>query len=275
MDIRLIVTDLDGTLLMPDGTVSERTRRALLACEKRGIPVVFASGRTFESLSGLARTLGLNSPIISANGARVDLSPSGPAILEDYLPEQLADEVLKILIASEMYVECYSGNAIYFLHPEKSPFPGWPGSRESVTIEGIRQRFVVGEDAMIREAGHRAYKFAVCSRNAAALDRVRQQLLPLNAALNSAFPFNIEIMEKGRGKGRALKVLTEHLGLSKDQVMAFGDGSNDLEMLQEAGVSVAMENGFDELKRCVSLIAPDNAHEGEAYIIEQMVLGNV
>lgn len=273
MEIRLIATDLDGTLLMPDGTVSERTRRAMLACEVKGIPFVFASGRTFEGLCGMARQLGLNSPIISANGGRVDLSPGGPTILEDFIPANIAEPVLDILEQSGMYVECYSGNAIYFLHPEKSPFPGWPGSRESVMVEGVQQRFIVGIEPMRQYAMYRAYKFAVCSRDTEALQKVRQMLETLDVALNSAFPFNIEIMERGHGKGHALHFLTHYLGLRDDQVMAFGDGSNDLEMLMAAGTGVAMENGFPELKAAASVIAPPNSEEGVACIVEQMVLG--
>lgn len=119
---------------------------------------------------------------------------------------------------------------------------------------------------------NKAYKFAAFSKDRSKLDAIVEQLKDLPLSINSAFPFNIEIMEAGKGKGRAVRFLAEHMGISTDQVMSFGDGTNDLAMLQAAGVPVAMGNAVDELKQAAKIIAPTNAEDGEGVIIEEYVL---
>ena len=275
-DIRLIATDIDGTLFDPAGHLTGRTRRAIAACEARGIPVVLSSGRTFEGIRLIAKHAGLNSPIISSNGGRVDGSPFGPVLMEDVLPPQLAAPVFRVLADSGLYIECYAGDTIYQARAELSPFLTDPaGYQETPAIvddDGYTQRFVNDLGRMEREGRDRAYKFAAFSRDRSRLDAICEALSGLPLTINSAFLFNIEIMERGRGKGRALRFLAEHYGLEMDQVMAFGDGTNDLEMLRAAGVGVAMGNAAESLKREADLVAPTNAEDGEAQIIEQYVL---
>ena len=274
--IKLIATDLDGTLLNPKGEISARTLRAMRRCEERGVRFVMASGRTFEGIRTLARKAGLNSPIISCNGGRVDASPFGPALLEDTLPPAVADEVFDVLAGSGLYMECYGPGALYLVHPERSPFIAGPEAyappKDVVDADGYVQRYVVGLDEMAG-ARHHAYKFAAFSRDPAVLRGLTERLAHLPVTINSAFPFNIEIMEKGRGKGHALTFLAERLGLERDELMAFGDGTNDLEMLQAAGTGVAMGNAAGPLRRAADLVAPTNAEDGEAEIIEKLVLG--
>lgn len=276
MDIRMIATDLDGTLLNPEGNISARTLNALHACTERNIPVVMASGRTFEGIRLLAKSAGINAPIISSNGARVDASPYGPTLLEDTLSPALAREVFDILKQSGLYIECYSGNVIYQAHAELSPFLKDPAGYEEVPAicdeDGYEQHFINDINRMEQEGMNRAYKFAAFCREQERLDEIRRKMAHLPVSINSSFPFNIEIMEQGRGKGRAIRFLAEHMGISVDQVMAFGDGTNDREMLAAAGTGVAMANAADELKEIASMIAPSNREDGLAQLIEQYVL---
>ena len=271
LPIHLIATDLDGTLLNPRGEISLRSLRAMRACEARGIRFVLASGRTFPGIRRLARQAGLNSPIISCNGARVDASPFGPTLMEDLLPAEVADEVFALLAATDLYVECYSGDDFYMLRPERSPFPG-PAAPAVVRDEdGYEQRFFTTVEDMAR-VRHRAYKFAAFSRDPGVLAGLRERLERLPVTINSAFPFNIEVMDMGRGKGRALTFLADHYVLKKEELMAFGDGTNDLEMLLASGTPVAMANGEEALKKIAAIVAPGNAEDGEAQVIEKWVL---
>lgn len=277
-DIRLIATDLDGTLLNPRGEISPRTLDALHACERRGIKVVMSSGRTFANVRLLALQAGLNSPIISCNGGRVDASPFGPVIMEDTLPVPLAEIVFDELLASGLYIECYTGNTIYRMHPRLSPFLPSPEAyvRQEVVGEedGFEQRFIDDELERMRAEGvPHAYKLAAFSRDPSRLQRIREALCAYDLTFTSAFPFNLEIMARGSGKGRCIDFLCRYLGLAREQVMAFGDNTNDAEMLQAAGVAVAMGNAVDALKHAADIVAPANSEDGEAQIIERMVLG--
>ena len=110
------------------------------------------------------------------------------------------------------------------------------------------------------------------SRDPGVLAGLRERLERLPVTINSAFPFNIEVMDMGRGKGRALTFLADHYGLKKEELMAFGDGTNDLEMLLASGTPVAMANGEEALKKIAAIVAPGNAEDGEAQVIEKWVL---
>ncbi|MBQ3705760.1 MAG: HAD family phosphatase [Clostridia bacterium] len=276
MRIKLIATDLDGTLLDGNSNLTPKSLEVMQACEERGIHFVMASGRLFEGIRLLARKANLHSPIISSNGGRVDLTPFGPAIMEDTLPHPLARKVFDILKASGLYIECYSGNTIYRSHPRLSPFLKSPEDYVPTPCipdgEGFQQRFVDDVDRMEAEGMDRAYKFAAFSRNPEDLQEIVRQLDGLPVTINSSFPFNIEIMEKGHGKGKAIQFLQEYYQLDRDEIMTFGDSTNDLEMMLASGVPVAMGNALEEVKKAAKIIAPPNTEDGEARIIEQYVL---
>lgn len=275
--IRLIATDLDGTLLDPNGKLTDYTLETLHACEERGIKVVMSSGRTFENVRLLARQAGLSSPIISCNGGRIDASPFGPVIMEDVIPMPDARIVFDLLKASGLFIECYTGNTIYRLHPELSPFLPSPEAYRPTPVipdeDGFEQRFVDDEpERMLEEGVPRAYKLAAFSRDPARLAALRRELEPMNLFFSSAFPYNLEIMGKGHGKGRCIRFLADWLGLNLDQVIAFGDNTNDREMLMAAGFGCAMGNGVPALKEIADLVAPTNAENGEAQIIRKYIL---
>ena len=275
--IRLIATDLDGTLLDPSGHFTKFTLDTLHECENRGIKVVMSSGRTFENVRLLAKQAGLTSPIISCNGGRIDASPFGPIIMEDVIPMPDAEIVFELLKASGLYIECYTRNTIYRLHPELSPFLASPedySPTPSIPDEdGFEQRFIDDEpEKMLAKGVPHAYKLAAFSRDPSRLAKIRSELESMNLSFSSAFPYNLEIMEKGHGKGRCIRFLSDWLGLNLDQIIAFGDNTNDKEMLMAAGFGCAMGNGVPELKEIADLIAPTNAENGEAQIIRKYIL---
>lgn len=275
--IKLIATDLDGTLLDPSGQLTDFTLETLHACEAHGIKVVLSSGRTFENVRRIARQAGLNSPIISCNGGRIDASPFGPVILEDVIPMPDAEIIFEHLKASGLFIECYTGNTIYRLHPELSPFLSSPEEYRPCPVirdeEGFEQCFVDNEPERMRAEGvPHAYKLAAFSKVPSRLASIQKELEGMNLSFSSAFPYNLEIMEKGRGKGRCIHFLADWLGLKPEEIIAFGDNTNDREMLMAAGFACAMENGVPALKEIADLVAPSNAENGEAWIIRNFIL---
>ena len=117
MTIRLIVTDLDGTLLGADKRISRRNIRALTACRGRGIRIALASGRSARATGSVAAQAGLSdSLIISSNGARMDESSGGPILMEDCIEPDTAREAARRLIRAGIYVECYADGRIYMVN---------------------------------------------------------------------------------------------------------------------------------------------------------------
>ena len=113
MKIRMVAMDMDGTLLLPDGTISPRAARVLVACEERGIRVILASGRSFFNIRTYYKQLGLKSPMLTENGTRGDASCMGPLLFDSCLPAEVTRAVLEILRAEKMRLDVVTREAMY------------------------------------------------------------------------------------------------------------------------------------------------------------------
>ena len=269
MNIRLIVTDLDGTLLDAGRAVSPRTARALIACQAQSVEIAFASGRSFEAVRPFARGIGLSEcHIISSNGARMDETPEGPVIYEDNLPGPLAREAARRLVEAGLYVECYSDEHIYMANrvPMRHRHHA-PGFSADGTVE-----FVEDAARLVAEGPKKARKLIVFSDDPAAIGRARAVLRGLPLALSQSGSDNLEIMRQGAGKGRAIGWYAARQGIGREEIMAFGDQTNDLDMLAAAGWPVAMANAVDAVKAQARLIAPRHDQDGVARVLEHYVL---
>lgn len=276
MDIRMIALDLDGTLLNLRREVSDQNLRALEACAARGIRVVLASGRSFEAVRRLALRYRLKGPIISVNGARVDLSPEGPMLLEHTYPRELAVRVFDIMKQSGIYFTCYGRGTLY-QNNLQAAFGRHRGANldQALQMQAHRSELVVSDESRtVHEGLIEPYKFVAFTEDMEKLSRLRAALadsgLPLN--VSSSWFDNIEVMVKGAGKDSAIRSLCALFGIRTEQVMAFGDNLNDVDMLNACGVPVAMENALDEVKRAARIIAPHHDQSGVAQVLFEYVL---
>lgn len=272
MPVKLIVSDIDGTLVGKSGKVSERTICAFRECEKRNIPVIVASGRTFFGARNLAVEAGLSAPIISANGGRCDMDPTGESepVYEDTLDDQLSMAVYSRLKKAGCFMTSYVGKCIYVLN-ETNGY-GSTCSYKSEAVKGLDYVFIDDEELFFKKGTDHPYKYEAYSDDKALMDELKKDFLSMGLSVSSAFPFNLEIMPSGGGKAKAIRALSGRLGISMDEVMAIGDGSNDLGMIEAAGVSVAMGNAVEVLKKAAKYIAPDVEDDGAAIMIEKFAL---
>lgn len=271
MDIRIVAMDLDGTLLNGEGRLTGRTKETLRRCEAKGVKMVLASGRGFESTRVFAVETGLHSPLICANGARVEGSPYGPTILEKTIPPELSKQVVRILLESGIYFVCYARGINYNIHMSDI-------RRGQVPRNAYDEQFVLryseDEDEMLREGVGNAYKYVAFTKDLEALARLRKRLeTETDARIMSSWWDNVEIIPNDGGKGQALAFLGERYGFEPEQMMAFGDAMNDWDMMRVAGWPVAMGNAVDELKSAARLITAPNTEDGVALALEKYVLG--
>ena len=135
---------------------------------------------------------------------------------------------------------------------------------------------IVDEDetAFIASLSRLPYKLEAYTDDEAILPAIQKKLEDAGLQVNSAFPFNLEIMAPGTGKGAAVRWLTGHLGFTREQTMGFGDFTNDLPMLVNVGWPVAVGNALDEVKAVCRIVTPDCAADGVAQTIQKYVLGD-
>ncbi len=275
MEIRLVAMDLDGTLLDVNKRISEENIRALRACEAQGIKMVFSSGRSFESLRRMALEIGLSSPIISSNGARVDISPNGPMLADYPFDPALARRVYDLMMDSGLYFIIYTAGRLFKCNASAGEANRgtnalkWNEKKEPSLID------VVDDPALtVTEGLGHVHKFVAFTPDAARLRALQERLSnETPCSLSSSWFDNVEVLRPGAGKGTALSDLISALGIPKEKVMAFGDNLNDIEMLKSAGVPVAMDNAVAPLKVIARHIAPHHNESGVGRTLQTLVLG--
>lgn len=274
MSIKLIALDLDGTLLTTDKRITARTRAAIEECEKRGIQIVPATGRAMRAVPAEILELPGVRYGIFTNGASVWDIREEKSIAAQYIGWQTTLKAIEILERYPMLYDLYiEGRGIceaQFL--ERLEEFGVPP--ENCRIIRSSRQPVPNLIAYLKEFHPPVQKINLIFREKAVKAEVRRVLSQIDAlSVTSSLPWNLEVNAQGATKGGGLERLRTHLNISREETMAFGDGENDLPMLQAAGLGIAMENGADFLKKQADIITLTNDREGVAAAIEQYALG--
>ena len=275
-NVRLIALDIDGTLMDADKRFPEINRRALQKCEARGVKLALISGRSFELMRGFARELGIHPILAACNGARIEAGEDGPTIAERTFARADAERVCRTLEDSGMYFNSYRRGKCYMGNPEVRPSLG-PRYAHHIpgTIDDSRYPYetVCDRDRLWGEGLDGVYKFvALGEAYDPGFDRLQEELKDMHLSVSSASRRNKEFMPGGVDKGYAVHAICRELGIPHTQVMAFGDMTNDIPMLEASGIPVAMENGEDSVKAVARLIAPDHNLGGVGLLLEGTLL---
>ncbi|MEX2983168.1 Cof-type HAD-IIB family hydrolase [Streptomyces sp. C36] len=266
---RLIATDLDGTLLRDDQTVSDRTVAALAAAEEAGIEVFFVTGRPARWMDVVRDHVHGHGLAICANGAVVaDLHDGGRFIEVRPLEEAAALAIVRALRAaapgSSFAIERTSG--IHY-EPEYPPFrsePGAPIASAEELLDGAD-----GPGAPIIKL----LAFHPDIAPDAFLERARTAAGEHGSFTRSSPTALLEISGPGVSKASTLALWCERRGIASEEVVAFGDMPNDLEMLAWAGTSYAMANAHPEVLAATTYRTAANTEDGVALVIEQILHG--
>ena len=264
--IRLIATDLDDTLLNGQNELSPRTKAALDAAMAAGCGVTLSSGRMVEAMLPFAQEIGVNAPMLLYNGALLWNHSTGETLYANRVPYEVALGVLKVIEQAGSYVQVYPGRGYYCTEilPRTTAYANqihvpatathMPMSKWLEAHPGDVQKLLVIDDGPER---------------ASRLQARLRAAFPHGASFLKSKPHYIEVMPEGVDKGASLRRLAALLDVRPEEVLAFGDGQNDVPMLRFAGCGYAMANGCEEARACTPLIAPPNTEDGVAQVIEQ------
>lgn len=273
MNIKLIAFDLDGTLLDSKKNVSARNIKALAECVNRGVHLVPATGRTFVGIPEEVKSLpGIRYAITLNGGVVLDMKES-TAIYERKLSNSLALEILDIVSEYHaMYDAFIDGMGIseprFYDHLDDYHIP-----KEIQKLVRITRSVVPEIKAYVRECASPVEKINLYFDNLRESETVRCNLdSRTDVIVSSSVENNLEINVAGATKGEGLMCLASHLGLTREETMACGDGENDFNMIQMAGVGVAMENGHEKLKLLANYVTESNDKDGVAKAIERFIL---
>ena len=264
MPIRMIATDVDGTILPRGGVISDATRRAVALCRERGIPFVIVSGRWIGALGDVIRQCDtVDQPIVIVNGSAV-LGPDGEIWHERFMDPADVGRVYAVLRRYNVQINSYVPGALYCLHP---PALAHPSSMIKGYLGG--GKLVIDDQAAFEaEALGKVYKLEGLTEDTALMDVVRRALRrETNALVTYSSWRNVELMSRGMGKAASLGWLAGKLGIDLADCMAFGDNANDLDMLGAVGWPVAVGNATDEVKQIARIVADTDANDGVARVI--------
>ena len=254
---RLVATDLDGTLVRSDGTVSAYTRDVIATLDERGVPVVFVTGRPLRWAEEVFEFVGAHGLAVISNGAlvwdvardRVDLTrpvPVGEGL-------SVCRQIREAVPGSAFAVETVSGIALEHGFMERYPLP--EGSRRGA-LEDVFDEPVL--KILARHEELDAQEF--WDRTAAAVGDAVVVTWSSGSAL-------LEISARGVTKASTLALLCDRLGVDRADVVAFGDMPNDLPMLQWAGTAYAMANAHPTVHEAAAHRAPGNDDDGVATVL--------
>lgn len=255
-DIRLIATDLDGTLLDENGEVSPANARALADAIDAGITVCIATGRSHASASHFARELGIGDSIaISYNGAMVRGVTQEQPLLHVPVDAELAATIVRHCIAERLHLDYFIDDNLYVTHVDY-----W------ARIYLARTGDVPIPVGDLRQFdGRTPTKLLVSADPAIVVDlfpRERDQWAG-KLFVTHSLPEYIEYLDPRATKGSALRWLADHLRIPMENVMGIGDQLNDLPMIESAGIGVAMPGASDHVKQAADYVAV-SASEGVA-----------
>lgn len=272
MKYKLLVLDVDGTLLNDEREISKRTLAALLKVQQMGVRIVLASGRPTYGLMPLAKTLELGNYggfVLSYNGCQIIKAQNGEILFE----RRINPEMLPYLEKKARK----NGFAIFTYHDDTL-------ITDSPDNEYIKNEALLNNLKIIREDEFStAIDFAPCkcmlvSDKEKALIGLEQHWEKRLAGTLDAFrsePYFLEVVSCGVNKANTLGALLEHLGVTREEVIAVGDGVCDVTMLQLAGMGVAMGHSQDSVKVCADYVTASNEEDGVALAVEKLILAEV
>jgi Cof subfamily protein (haloacid dehalogenase superfamily) len=257
---RLVATDLDGTLLHSDGTVTERTRGVLAELDALGVPVVFTTGRPIRWMEDLWEAVGGHGLAICSNGALV-YDVSGRRV-RDFraVPREVG------IAIAELAREAIPGTTFAIEHTagwaSEVDFPSRPDDR----AERLQGDFadIFRDDVVKILAVHRSLDPEEFWRQLDAV--IGDQVV---TTWSSTFAL-VEISAAGVTKATTLAILAEEMGVAAADVIAFGDMPNDLPMLEWAGTSYAMANAHQSVIELAGHVAPANDEDGVAVVLADL-----
>ncbi len=264
--IKMIVLDLDGTLLNSKLEMTPRTENALKAAIADGVHVVLATGKTRNAGAHLIEKLGIKSPGIYLQGLTI-YDPDGTLRWQQTLDPSAARQVLTFGEERGFKFIAYNGVRVMVRRNDRDIIDGIARYHEpEAEIVGPLQNLMgVVPIHKLMAIGERR-----------AITALRWQLgAQLNGTvrlMQAGIPTMLEILPPGASKGNALKVLLKQMNIPAAQVMAMGDAENDVETLQTAGLGIAVGNASESLKAVAKHVVGTNDEDGVAEAVERFVL---
>lgn len=263
--IKLVAIDLDGTLLRSNKRLSRANAQAIADVTNLGVHVVLASARPPRGVRDIYHRLALDTLQVNYNGALIHDMPRGKNVFHQPMPVALAKKIVKlarrkdpdVVISVEVLDKWYTDHVDDKLPTETSKHfsPDFVGPLDAFLTVPVTKLMLLAPP---------------------------EKLKPIHAAVRTKFAndiailisddYLIQLVHKQVDKASALKLVAEQYNIPREQIMAIGDAPNDIGMVQWAGLGIAMDNAWPQLKKVANHIAPPNDNDGVAHVLKKFIL---
>ena len=265
-----MVVDIDGTLVGRDGNILAEDREALAKAQQLGVRVSLSTGRVTQACLGIIEQLSLDGYHMFFDGALISGPAQGNEVYVQPISQRVVKQAVEFARLNDINLDLYSATH-YFAERET-----WASD--------IRRKFFGIEPTVVDFTKlwkqERIIKGGLAARSPGEIAKARGFCLHFDSSLHftwtktPAYPDIdfVNVLAPRVSKGKALEALASHLGISLDEVMAVGDGTNDISLLTSAGLAVAMGNAHDDLKAIADYVTLDIDHAGLAAAIKRFLL---
>lgn len=269
-NIKLIGIDLDGTALNSEKKLTEKNKEVFSYCKEKGIYIVPVTGRPYSGIYEEYKRGMMCDYTINTNGAAAMEVKSGKRIISHTMNDKTSLEVMRILENFDCYYGMFYDGYGYLkpsdLEHEKNKYKNTP------LFEYIsRTRKTVDNHYDLLKKIKKCDNIYVIAKNGEIRSEICDSIGNVSDIYFTCSDYNDVEIGGNCSKGRTLIELAEYLGIDKSEVMAIGDGGNDIKMLESAGVSVAMANADDRVKSVCDFVTKSCEESGAAYAIEKIV----
>lgn len=271
--IKLIVCDVDGTLLNSQHRLSARTVEAAKRAKERGIPLTIASGRSVCMLADLIAKLGITGPLVTINGAQIVNAADRRVISELDIPFEKIEPYLAL---------CAENGIDYVAMSDKMSAFGRSDGRYKIFVNLCEQykklKLPCTEPIIVEKDFSNIRSQKICKVVAELHKPHEKKLLTDFIETQSDFQYTMssdvlfEVFDRRVDKGVGVRAMAEYLGLTPDEVCVFGDFDNDLPMFSACGLPIAMGNAYDGIKAQAAYVTASNDEDGVALAIEKLFL---
>lgn len=271
MKYKMIVTDLDDTLLNGKGEISERNLKALLHAQEKGIFVVPVSGRSHYGIRRIARQLKTEENhgyLISFNGARIFDYAGKKELYASNVSHEDGKFLYGLAMKHGAGLQTYHDNEIIAAGENRY-------TRFEADLTGMEATY---PKDFLEEIKHYQTVKYVMTGEPEHLRKIAEEIHDqIPGGLNMSFtkPFFLEFFDSKTDKGTSTLKLAQMLGIHREEIISFGDSYNDISMIEKAGFGVAMENAVEEAKKVADYITGSNEKDGVAMVVEKFCLGAV
>lgn len=266
MMYKLIAVDMDGTLLNEQKVITDRTKKAIQMARDKGVKIVLASGRPIEGLERYLKELGLTTAddyVMSFNGSLIQNVQTREVISRDILKGKDLKKLYELSKVVGVNIHAFTKDGC--VTPKMNEYTQLEGRINGIEVYEADYSTIKEEDDVVK-----VMMIDPPEVLDKAIGHIPDAFYETYTVVKSA-PFFLEFLNKNSSKGKGIKALGEYLGIRREEIICIGDAGNDLDMIQYAGLGVAMGNAFEEVKAVADYITLSNEEDGVAHVIEKFI----